>query len=132
MRSLSLYRSSVIAGALAVVFHFAAASAWAVFTDQSAAILGGANYTTRSASLADYDGDGDLDLMFQTSAGPKLYRNNFINTGGTAAMTYTDVTSTMLPAGMNLWHVERGVGRLQRRWKSRRFCWRFERTRARC
>jgi hypothetical protein len=102
MRSLSRYRFIVIASVLAVVFHFAAASALAVFTDQSISILAGANYSTRSPSLADYDGDGDLDLMFQTSAGPKLFRSNFINTGGTPAMTYTDVTSTMLPSGMNL------------------------------
>ncbi|HEX4416047.1 MAG TPA: FG-GAP-like repeat-containing protein [Lacipirellulaceae bacterium] len=88
-----------VMGALVAVSIFAVASSRAAFTDQSTAILGGANYITRSASLADYDGDGDLDLMFQTSVGPKLYQNNLVSTG-TPSMTYTDVTSTMLPGGM--------------------------------
>ena len=39
--------------------------------------------------------------MFQTSAGPKLYRSNFIDSDGTPTMS-NDVTSTMLPSGMNL------------------------------
>jgi enediyne biosynthesis protein E4 len=99
MRSLSFYRLSVVMSALVAATYFASPYAVAVFTDQSAAILGGANYSTRSASLADYNGDGYLDLMFQTSAGPKLYRNNL---GSTGTLTYTDVTSTMLPSGMNL------------------------------
>jgi VCBS repeat protein/ASPIC/UnbV protein len=96
-----LLRLRYVAWMLGLFLLFAPSSARAVFTDQSAAVLLGANYITRSASLADYDADGDLDLMFQTSVGPKLYRSNFINSGGAASFTYTDVTSTMLPAGLN-------------------------------
>ena len=70
----------------------------AAFTQQGATVLGGANYTTRSASLADYDSDGDLDLMFQTNSGTFLYRNNLFNSGGTASFTFTNVTATMLPS----------------------------------
>jgi VCBS repeat protein/ASPIC/UnbV protein len=103
MRSLFRFRFCAIAVALVVASN-SQQFALAAFTDQSTAILGTANYTTRSASLADYDGDGDLDLMFQTSIGPKLYRNNAISTA-TQSMTFTDVTSTMLPSGMttNTW-----------------------------
>jgi hypothetical protein len=79
-------------------------SARAVFTEQGATWLGGANWTTRSASLADIDNDGDLDLLFQISGDPthglqaqQLFRNNTINPGGTPSHTFTNVTSTMLP-----------------------------------
>lgn len=50
-----------------------------------------------SASLADFDNDGDLDLMFQglNTASQKLYRNNTIGTG---AHTFTDVGLSIWPA----------------------------------
>ena len=52
------------------------------FTDQATTILGGVNYNSRSASLGDYDNDGDLDLFFQGAAGAQqLFRNNLIGTG---------------------------------------------------
>ena len=75
MRLLSLYRLTVVASALAVVSQIVAASAWAAFTDQSTAVLSGANYITRSASLADYDSDGDLDLIVDSDEGPVWYEN---------------------------------------------------------
>jgi len=67
------------------------------FSEQGASILGGVDYNSRSASLADIDNDGDLDMMFQGSSGAQqLYRNNKIGTG---AMTYTNI-SNGLPAGL--------------------------------
>jgi hypothetical protein len=77
--------------------------AHAAFTEQGATILGGANFTSRSASLADIDNDGDLDLMFETSAstnGVQLFKNNLITTSGTPSFTFTNVTSTMMPASL--------------------------------
>ncbi len=96
MRSPSV-RYFLIAVACASCFHLVPSSALAEFTEQGATILGGANYSGRSASLADIDGDGDLDLMFQGAPTPgvtipRLLRNNLIGTG---SMTYTDITSSI-------------------------------------
>ncbi len=67
------------------------------FSEQGFSILGGANFNSRSASLADTDNDGDLDLMFQGAFGAQqLYRNNTIGTG---SISFTNVTNT-LPAGL--------------------------------
>jgi len=85
------------------------------FTDQGASILGGANYGARSASLADVDNDGDLDLFFQGGgSNQKLLRNNLIGTG---AFTFTDVSDTMLPSGLTdswsaAWGDYNGDGRI--------------------
>ncbi|MGL4514856.1 MAG: CRTAC1 family protein [Lacipirellulaceae bacterium] len=70
------------------------------FTEQGATILGGANYSARSVSLADIDNDGDLDAYFQgsTSAARQMWRNNVVGTG---AFTFTNVSSTMLPSGLS-------------------------------
>jgi len=68
----------------------------AAFTEQGATILGGANFSSRSASLADIDNDGDLDAMFQHQSGASLYRNNFYSTG-TPSFTFTSITNSMLP-----------------------------------
>src|SRR5262245_18215993 len=86
-----------LVGAIVSFVPCADSFAEVAFTDQTAAIFGAATlpaYTSHSASLADIDGDGDLDLLFVTSGAPTLYRNNLI--GGT--MTYTDVTAMMLPS----------------------------------
>jgi len=51
----------------------------------------GINLNARSASLADIDNDGDLDLFFQ-GTDKRLYRNNVVGTG---AKTFTDISSGM-------------------------------------
>jgi hypothetical protein len=85
-----------VAAALVTLFGLAEMSARAAFSEQGATILAGANYDARSASLADIDGDGDLDLLFQGGSGAQqLFRNNLI--GGT--LTFTNI-SAMLPAGL--------------------------------
>src|SRR5262245_62045116 len=62
--------------------------ALAVFSEQGIAILGSSiDYESRSASLADIDGDGDLDLFYQGGSNARqLWRNNKVGTG---TMTYT-------------------------------------------
>lgn len=82
-------------GALALLV--ASTSAQVSFTNQSALVFNGANYDSRSASLADFDDDGDLDVMFQGAAGSQqLLRNNFQQTG---LLTYTNI-SVILPSGL--------------------------------
>ena len=71
----------------------------AVFTEQGATWLGGANYLARSASLADIDNDGDLDLLFETTVGQQLFRNNTNPNGATHASNFSNVTTTMIPSG---------------------------------
>jgi hypothetical protein len=89
-------------------------SAQPTLSEQGASILGGANVDGRSASLADFDADGDLDLFFQGGSGAqRLYRNNLIG-GGT--LTFTNVSS-LLPAGLSLswsaaWGDYNGDGRV--------------------
>ena len=88
----------IIAGA--VFASFLAADVRAVtFSEQGATILGGANYSARSVSLADIDDDGDLDMFFQgsSSTARQMWRNNIIGTG---EFTFTNVTSTMMPSGV--------------------------------
>jgi hypothetical protein len=93
----------------------AAATAQPTFVEQGAAILGGANVEGRSASLADIDNDGDLDLFFQGGSGARrLYRNNVVGTG---ALTFTNVSSAMLPSGLGdswsaAWADYNGDGRI--------------------
>jgi hypothetical protein len=88
--------------ALVAVGAFDHSIARAGFTDVSLTIFAsspnGIGLLSRSASLADIDGDGDLDLFFQgEGTDQRLYRNNIIGNG---TMTFTDVSS-MLPAGLN-------------------------------
>ena len=67
------------------------------FTNQANAVLGAA-LTSRSASLADIDNDGDLDILFQGSSGARqLYRNDVVGTGN-GTLGFTNITST-LPTG---------------------------------
>jgi hypothetical protein len=87
--------------ASAVVAVFVTSSALAVsFSEQGATLLGGANYTARSVSLADIDNDGDLDMFFQgaASSARQIWRNDL---NGTNTLSFTNVTATMLPTGSN-------------------------------
>ncbi|QDS97116.1 CRTAC1 family protein [Adhaeretor mobilis] len=69
----------------------------AAFTEHGATVLGGANFNSRSASLADIDNDGDLDVMFQGVPGAQqLFRNNIIGSG---SLSFTNI-SNALPAGL--------------------------------
>jgi hypothetical protein len=81
-----------------------------IFRDSSGALyptngtnLDGFNISGRSASLADIDNDGDLDLLFQanTISSQTLFLNNNINVGGTASNTFTNVTLTMWTPGQS-------------------------------
>jgi hypothetical protein len=51
------------------------------FSEQGASILGDVNYNSRSASLADIDNDGDLDLYMTGADGEasKIFRNDGSN-----------------------------------------------------
>ncbi len=67
------------------------------FTDVSAGVLAGLNVNARSASLADIDNDGDLDLFFQGAFGSQqLFQNNLIGLG---TLTFTNISGT-LPLGL--------------------------------
>lgn len=97
-------RAATIACSFCLVATLAHSPALAVFTEQGATMFydsagvlipGGANYTARSASLADVDNDGDLDLLFQGASGAqRLFRNNVIGTG---SLTYRNIP---LPSGL--------------------------------
>ena len=73
------------------------AFAQTTFTNQASTVLGAA-LNSRSASLADVDNDGDLDLFFQGASGARqLYRNDVVGTGN-GTLGFTNITST-LPTG---------------------------------
>ncbi|MBA4106628.1 MAG: hypothetical protein C0485_12795 [Pirellula sp.] len=92
------FRLSRLLSSLLAVSLSNAASAETTFTDQASTVLGGAALSARSASLADIDNDGDLDLFFQGSSGARqLYRNNVVGSGN-GTLGYTNITST-LPSG---------------------------------
>src|SRR3954468_3142477 len=97
MKRSKLLRAAIAFAAVLFIYASNCEPARGAFTEQGAAILGGANYSSRSASLADYDNDGDLDLMFETSVDVQLFRNNVISTG-TPSFTYTNVSATILPS----------------------------------
>jgi hypothetical protein len=71
------------------------------FSEQSLAVLGQPNIDARSASLADIDNDGDLDLLFQAvGTGQRLYRNNL---AGSGILTFTNITGTNLSGVGDSW-----------------------------
>lgn len=101
--------------AAGVAVTFAAGGAMAqTFTDHGGTVLGGLNVDARSASLADIDDDGDLDIMFQGGTGARqLMRNNLIGTG---TLNFTNVSS-LLPGGLGpswsaAWGDYNGDGRI--------------------
>jgi hypothetical protein len=72
------------------------------FTEHGAAVFGGADYDSRSASLADIDNDGDLDLFFQGggsdgTGAQQLFRNNLVGDG---SLTFTNITNLLPTAGL--------------------------------
>ncbi|MDZ4657866.1 MAG: CRTAC1 family protein [Bythopirellula sp.] len=75
----------------------------AVFTENGALVLPGLDIDSesRSASLADIDNDGDLDVFFQgggagATGAQQMLRNNLVEFG---TLTFLNMTST-LPAGL--------------------------------
>ncbi len=103
MKLLAFAKSLIVGGSMLCVLMFSPNLRAQIFSEQGTTILGGANYASRSASLADIDGDGDLDLLFQGGSASgvvarQLFRNNLISTG-TPSFTFTNITSTMLPSG---------------------------------
>lgn len=98
MNSRNLISSLVIA--ICLVFSMSIThdlQAQPTFSEQGATVLSSANFDSRSASLADIDNDGDLDLMFQGAFGAQqLFRNNVIGTGTT---TFTNISAS-LPSGL--------------------------------
>lgn len=76
-------------------------SAQSMFVERGAIVLGGASYDARSASLADIDNDGDLDLFFQGGSGAqRLFRNNYVGSG---ALTFTNITTASnITSGVSL------------------------------
>ena len=92
------FRLSWLLSSALVVGLSSAVCAETTFTNQASTLLGGAALNARSASLADVDNDGDLDLFFQGSSGARqLYRNNVVGSGN-GTLGYTNMTST-LPTG---------------------------------
>ncbi|QEG34103.1 CRTAC1 family protein [Bythopirellula goksoeyrii] len=95
LTKLPKYFTSVI-GLVGLFLTLSADTSHADFTQEQSTVLNNANFDSRSASLADIDNDGDLDLMFQGSVGAhQLFRNNFVGSG---VLTYTNITNT-IPTG---------------------------------
>ncbi|MCA9234269.1 MAG: CRTAC1 family protein [Planctomycetales bacterium] len=89
--------SRALLGAILSILAVTADRAGAAFTEQGLAVLGGANFDSRSASLADIDDDGDLDLFFQGSFGSQqLFRNELVENG---SLAYTNISAS-LPSGL--------------------------------
>ncbi|TWT87220.1 ASPIC and UnbV [Pseudobythopirellula maris] len=86
-----------LAPAACLLAALATPSVAQTFTDVGASVLN-ANHDSRSASLGDYDNDGDLDLFFQGGAGAqRFYRNNLTENG---SLSYTEMPS-VLPGGLS-------------------------------
>ncbi len=92
------FRLSWLFSSALVVGLSGAARAETTFTNQASTILAGAALSARSASLADIDNDGDLDLFFHGGSGARqLYRNDFVGSG---TLAYTNISNT-LPSGLS-------------------------------
>ncbi|MEQ8822167.1 MAG: CRTAC1 family protein [Sumerlaeia bacterium] len=85
-----------VAGALAAPPALQGIPPATAFTDQGGTLLGGDLYELRSASFADIDNDGDLDILLQGSTDSRrLYRNLLIENG---SLAFEDITATHGPA----------------------------------
>jgi enediyne biosynthesis protein E4 len=101
MRHFGSIRKWLLAAGASMLAMASSSSVHAAFTEQQTAWLNdfNPNAEVRSASLADIDNDGDLDLFFQggASSARQIFRNNVLGTG---AHTFTNVTSTYLPSSV--------------------------------
>lgn len=101
MRRDGLQRLFLLAPVVFAAF-MGSVSAEVSFTDASNALFSGLSLNARSASLADIDNDGDLDVFFQGSSTSdrRLLRNNFV---GSDALSFTNISNS-LPGGIsNSW-----------------------------
>lgn len=91
-----MLRRVIVSAAAVCGLVFCPSGAAQTFSDFGGTVLG-VDLNARSASLADIDNDGDLDLFFQGALGAqKLYRNGLI---GGAGLGFTDASS-LLPTGL--------------------------------
>jgi hypothetical protein len=95
-RCVSLFGLAVL---LTLLLHSIAGAVFdevAVPEGSDPGILNGLSIPARSASLADIDNDGDLDVYFQAEgSGQRLYRNDLIESG---SLSFTSVDA---PAGVS-------------------------------
>ncbi|MCB9865601.1 MAG: VCBS repeat-containing protein [Phycisphaerales bacterium] len=95
--SVSLTNSASSGNVIADAVRFVSVANPPLFVDASLTALDGLNVDARSASLADIDRDGDLDLLFQGGSGAQqLLRNEFVGGG---VVTFTNITA-QLPGGL--------------------------------
>ncbi|TWT76891.1 ASPIC and UnbV [Posidoniimonas polymericola] len=97
--SLALRRPTLVALIAALLASGAPSrqAAAQTFSNSGTAVLS-ANVDGRSASLGDYDNDGDLDLFFQGGgSAQRFYRNNLVENGH---LSFTDLTSLVVPGGL--------------------------------
>jgi enediyne biosynthesis protein E4 len=89
MRRDRLQRPFLLATLLSTTL-VASVSAETHFTDASSTLFNGLSLSVRSASLADIDNDGDLDVFF-IGADRRLMRNNFVESG---TLSFTNITNS--------------------------------------
>jgi len=93
-RRVSLSNQASSGNVIADAVRFVSVANPPLFINAEFSALGGLNVDGRSASLADIDGDGDLDLFFQgAGTAHRLLRNEFMESG---SLTFTNITS-MIP-----------------------------------
>lgn len=99
MRDVWLTRLSICVLASCIAWSPGLVSAQPTFSEHGSTVLGGLNLNARSASLADIDNDGDLDVMFQGGFGAQqLLRNNLVGEG---SFYFTNISGE-LPADLSV------------------------------